>query len=435
MTAAETFAEWGLSLAIDDVPEDVRALAARHLLDGAGCAIAAARTGAAPYAGALVDGADEATVLGGNARASVPRAALANGILVHALDFDDTHAGALVHATAAVLPTAFAAGEAAGATGAEVLTAAIAGYEVVNRLGSAVTHGFHSRGFHATSVCGVFASALIASRLLGLDVREATNALGIAGSAAAGSLEFLDTGSSTKQLHPGLAAMNGIVAARLAKAGAEGPASIFEGRHGLYRSYLGVAVDPAALTEGLGRRWETACITLKPYPVCQLSHASLDALRAAGAPPAAEIGSVWFEIPSAVAAIVAGKPEPRTPYEAKFSLEYCAVALLVDGDVTIGSFEPAAMGRADVAELSRRIAWGDRPFVGPPAEAPGVCELRLRDGSVLRGEVAKSRGGPDAPLSDEEVLAKFRANGGSDALAAALLRLEHAPSISEVLRS
>ena len=433
VTAAETFAEWALSLRAGDVPAEVRAAAKRHILDGLGCAIAAARTSAVPYATALVDGTDEATVIGSGARASVPHAALANGILVHALDFDDTHAKALVHSTAAVLPTAFAVGEHAEASGADVLTAAVAGYEVVNRLGAAIPHGFHTRGFHATSVCGVFASALIASQLLGLDVRTTVDALGIAGSTAAGSLEFLSTGSSTKQLHPGLAAMNGIVAARLAKAGADGPASIFEGEHGLYRSYLGADVDPAVLTEGLGDRWETTRITIKPYPACQLSHASLDALRAAGIPSATEIEAVSFEVPRDIADIVCGKPEPRTPYEGKFSLEYSAAALVVDGDVTVRSFEPDALSRPDVLALAARVRWNERRFDGVPAEAPGLCEVRLRDGTLLRGEVAKSRGGPESPLSDDELLAKFRANGGSDTIAEAVLSLESQPSLAGVI--
>jgi 2-methylcitrate dehydratase PrpD len=435
MTAAETFAEWALTLRMTDIPRGVRAAACRHLLDGVGCAIAAVRSGAAPYAGALVDGADEATVIGSGQRASVPRAALANGILIHALDFDDTHAGALVHSTAAVLPAAFAAGEGTGASGADVLVATIAGYEVVNRLGAAVTHGFHARGFHATSVCGVFASALVAARLFDLDERATVNALGIAGSAAAGSLEFLNTGSATKQLHPGFAAMNGIVAARLAEAGADGPATIFEGAYGLYRAYLGVDVDPGALTEGLGERWETTRITIKPSPACQLSHASLDALRAAGVPSTSEIDSVAFEIPPGVSSIVSGKPAPRTPYEGKFSLEYSAAALLIDGDLTISSFEPDALARPEVLALAARIRWTERPFDGPPAEAPGICEVRLNDGTVLRGEVAKSRGGPDAPLSTDEVLAKFRANGGSGAQAEALLALDEQASITAVLRA
>lgn len=434
VTVAETFAEWALSLRPGDVPADVRAAATRHLLDGVGCAIAAVRSAAAPYASSLLDSADEATVLGTGARASVPHAALANGILVHALDFDDTHASALVHSTAAVLPAAFATGEHAGASGAEVLAAVVAGYEVVNRLGAAIPHGFHVRGFHATSVCGVFASALVSSKLAGLDARTTVHALGIAGSAAAGSLEFLRTGSSTKQMHPGLAAMNGIVAARLAAAGADGPATIFEGDHGLYRSYLGVDVEPARLTAGLGQRWETTRITIKPYPACQLSHASLDALRAAGVPSSGDVAAVTFEVPRDVAEIVCGKPAPRTPYEGKFSLEYSAAALLADGELTIGSFDPGSLARKDVLALAARIGWKDRPYDGVPAEAPGVCEVRLHDGTLLRGEVAKSRGGPGAPLSEDELLAKFRSNGGSDALAGALLSLDTQSSLAEVMR-
>jgi 2-methylcitrate dehydratase PrpD len=423
MTAAETFATWALGLRLDDVPGDVAHAASRHLLDGLGCAIAAVRTGAAPFATALAPAAG----------APVEMAAFANGVLVHALDYDDTHAGALVHATAAVLPAAFAVGEAAGSSGAEVLCAAITGYEVVIRLGAAVTHGFHARGFHATSVCGVFGAALVASRLLGLSERATVNALGIAGSAAAGSLEFLNTGSSTKQLHPGFSAMNGVAAARLAHAGAEGPDTIFEGPHGLYRSYLGVDVDPAALTEGLGRRWETTRITIKPYPACQLSHASLDALRACGAFEPADVERITFAVPDGVSTIVCGKPVPRTPYEGKFSLEYCAGALLADGDLTVASFEPEALERADVLGLAARVLWSDRPFDGAPADAPGICEVKLRDDTVMRGEVAKSRGGPDAPLSDDEVRAKFSANGGADALADDLLSLVEQPSIAQVL--
>jgi 2-methylcitrate dehydratase PrpD len=435
VTAAETFADWALKLRLEDVPSEVRHAAKRHLLDGVGCAIAAARTDAAPYATALLDDAGEATVIGTEVRASTNLAALANGILTHALDFDDTHALALVHSTAAVMPAAFAVGESTQANGAQALAAAIAGYEVVNRLGAAVTHGFHARGFHATSVCGVFASALIASRLMGLDPNQTVSALGIAGSTAAGSLEFLNTGSATKQLHPGLAAMNGILAARLAHAGAEGPNTIFEGEHGLYRSYLNTQVDPQALTDGLGDRWETTRITIKPYPACQLSHASLDALRAAGVTKTLDIDRITFEIPHGVSSIVSGKPEPRTPYEGKFSLEYCAAAMLIDGDLTIGSFEPESLIRDDVKRVAARVAWSDRSFDGAPAEAPGICEVRLRDGTLLRGEVAKSRGGPDAPLSDEELLAKFHANGGTEKQADAMLSLDAQPSITKALRA
>lgn len=419
MTATEEIVTWALGLHPGEVPSDVAHAARRHVLDGIGCAVAAVRLGAARHAieaAARLRTPHEATVIGAGDRLPAPAAALANGALIHALDFDDTHAGALVHVTAAVLPAALAVGEETVASGAEVLAAYVSGAEVVARLGAALPHAFHARGLHATSVCGVFAAALVAARLAGLGARETTNALGIAGSLASGSLEFLHTGSATKQLHPGLAGMAGITAARLAAAGADGPATILEGPYGLYRSLAARDVDPAALTEGLGARWETPRITIKPYPACQLSHASLDAIRAAGPVDPAAVEEVVFTVPPDTVPVVCEPAEPkrrpRTSYEGKFSLPYCAAALLVDGRLDVSSFDPPMLARPEVLALAARVSWTERDPGVPPAEAPGIAEVRLRDGTVLRGEVLRSRGGPEAPLDDEALLAKFHANCG-----------------------
>ena len=232
---ADELAAWGTAPV--DVPGEVRAAAARHLLDGVGTAIGGLRAGtvaAAVEVARGLGGPPEATLFGTTERIGAPAAALATGALVHALDFDDTHAGGLVHATAVVLPAAFAVGEQVGATGREVLDAAVVGYETVCRVAAAAPHGFHARGLHATMVAGVFSSALVAARLLGLDAARAVDALGIAGSQSGGLLAFLHTGASTKQLHPGFASHAGILAARLAAAGASGPANVFDGPDGLY---------------------------------------------------------------------------------------------------------------------------------------------------------------------------------------------------------
>lgn len=446
-TAAETFAGWALDLRLDDVPAEAQRAACRHLLDGIGCAIASVRLDAVPFAietAARFSAPEEATVLGDGHRAPAPIAALANGTLVHGLDFDDTHQAALVHATAAVLPAALAVGEETGATGAEVLAAAIAGYEIVIRLGAAFPHAFHARGFHATSVCGVFAAAAVAARLAGLDAAEAADAFGIAGSQAAGSLEFLQTGSSTKQLHPGLSAAAGINAARLAAAGAEGPASILEGPYGLYRSYLGEDVDPDVLTEGLGRRWEVQRITIKPYPACQLVHAPLDALATVldRIPDPDAVETMTFTVPEGSVPIVCepaeAKRAPRTPYEGKFSLAYCAAAMVHDRSITVSSFGIEQLARPAVVELAARVGSITGDHAGPPADAPGMVEVVLRDGTTLHGEVAASKGGPDTPLSDAELLAKFEANVGRDGardLADAVLALAEQPSLKPVIEA
>jgi 2-methylcitrate dehydratase PrpD len=440
VTAAHQFAEWAMSLRPEDIPADVAAAAKRHILDGIGCALAAARLKEVPYAAGIarsMGDSDEASVLGEGIRGSEPAAAFANGVLIHALDFDDTHTGALVHATAATLPAALAVGESKESSGSEVLAACVAGYELVIRLGAAVTHGFHSKGFHATSACGVFASALIAARLMRLGIVETVNALGIAGSAAAGSLEFLNTGASTKQIHPGLSGMNGVLSARLASEGASGPDSIFEGEYGLFRSYTGTEVASEALTEGLGSSWETTNITIKPYPACQLFHTNLSALESIRN----EIGdvdavqSVTFDVPSDSVPIVCepadAKLAPRTSYEGKFSLPFSAASLLIKGELGVDSFGAGRLSDPRTLEMARRVGYRTTHPEGAPADVPGRVVAQLTDGRLLEGRAEKFE------PAEEQVEAKFRSNCGgnfpADDLIKLVGRLEELDDLSELL--
>jgi 2-methylcitrate dehydratase PrpD len=308
--------------------------------------------------------------------------------------------------------------------------------EVVTRLGAAVRHGFHSHGFHATSVCGTLASALSVSRIYASSLPKTVAAMGIAGSFASGSLEFLADGSATKQLHPGWAGHAGILAARLAAAGASGPSTILEGEHGIFRSYVGKSVSADQLSDGLGSRWESQRITVKPYPACQLSHATLDAVKSAGV-KAAEVESIKADIPAESIPIVCqpveGKLTPRSAYEAKFSLPWCVAALLIDGSLGIEAFEEKRLGRPDVLELARRVTWrGYQPDVAAAA-APGSVEIRLRGGRVLNASVPTSSGAPDAPLSDQQLVGKFLLNAGPDpGLAQEILDFEHLASIRKL---
>lgn len=445
-TATERLVAWAWSLEVGDLPSDVRRAACRHTLDGLGTALAAARLDVAPYARSVaesVGGPQEASIVEGG-RCAAPLAALANGILLHALDYDDTHAESLVHATAAVLPAGLAAAEHAAASGADYIAAAVAGYEVVTRLGAAGRHIFHENGFHATSVCGVFSSTLVAARLLRLSEEAAVAALGIAGSFASGSLQFLDDGTATKQLHPGWAAHAGLMAARLAAAGASGPVRILEGTNGFFRSYARHAVDPDALVEDLGRRWETTRITLKPYPACQLSHASLDALRLVrdriGAP--SEVESITFDVPRESIRVVCEptqvKRRPRTAYEAKFSLPWCAATLLVDGKLDVESFAEDRLARPDVLRLAARIEHHAYDSAVAAADAPGRVVVRLRGGVEQRAEVPSSKGAPASPLSDDEVLEKFTRNvgevGRARDIADTVLGLDRVADIGDLTR-
>jgi len=419
-SATELFVRWAWSLRPDDIASEVRGAARRHMLDGLGAALAASRLGAAPYAlevARQLGGPAEASIIGGE-RTSAAVAALANGMLMHALDYDDTHADSLVHVTVAVVPAALAAAERGGASGARLVTAIVAGSELVTRLGSAVRHGFHARGFHATSVCGVFSSTLAAALLDGMSEEDAVSALGIAGSFASGSLQFLDDGTETKPLHPGWAAHAGIMAARLAAAGASGPRRILEGASGLFRSYAGQDVGPDAVLAGLGTRWETTRITLKPYPACQLSHATLDAVRVVREriPSVADIEAIEVDIPDESATIVcdpvASKLHPRTPYDAKFSLQWCVATLLIDGRLDVGSFTADRLDRPEVLRLAARVHHRAYRSTVAAASARGRVAARLRDGRVERAEVATSAGAPAAPLSDADRFRKLLENVG-----------------------
>jgi 2-methylcitrate dehydratase PrpD len=417
---ARELARWALGL--DEVPEPVAAAATRHLLDGFGTALGALRTGAAGPAIEVahgLGGPEQAAVLGTGDLLSAPAAALANGTLVHALDFDDTHAGGLVHATAVVLPAAFAVGQQTGASGREILTAAVAGYETVCRVAAAAPHGFHARGLHATMVAGVFSSALVSARLLGLDAERTANALGIAGSQAGGLLAFLGAGASTKQLHPGFASQSGIIAARLAAAGATGPGTVFDGPHGVFDTLSAHPADPASIVDGLGERWETTRIGIKPYAACQLSHATIGAvLDAMAREPFGpdDIASVHARVHPDSAPVVCDTSRdltrPASPYAAKFSLPWTVAALIADRALTLETFEPGSIARPEVTRLAARVRWDVTGGPGVAADAPGHVTITLTGGREVTGSVPRSEGGGDFPLSRASLLAKFAGNAG-----------------------
>lgn len=450
-TIAQGLVDWAYGLRVDEVPDEVRSAAGRHLLDGLGTAIAAGRLGLAQPAVTValgLGGPAEAAVLGTGRRVGAPAAALANGALLHALDFDDTHAGGLVHATAVVLPAALAVAEQVGASGADVLVAGVAGYETVCRIAAAVPHAFHARGLHATAVCGVFSAALVAARLMGCPPGQAVDALGIAGSQAAGLLEFLHTGSSTKQMHPGFASQAGILAARLAAAGASGPASVLEGGHGIFAALAARAVTPGAVLNRLGESWETMAITVKPYPACQLAHAGLDAghaaLRELGVDSlrADAVAEVVVDLHPDSASIVAQPPDakvqPRTPYDAKFSAQWSIAALLCDGAVTVRTYTPASIARPEVAALAARVRVRVVDTPGVAAQAPGRVLVRLADGREVRAFVPCSSGGPGRPMDDPAFLAKFAVNAGgpsaeADELARRMRGLAAEPDVRRVV--
>lgn len=441
-TAAERFAAFSSSLTVDQIPDAVVEAAKLHILDALGCGLAAHALDTAPAAReAMVEtgSTGPATAIGVRTGLPAADAALVNGVTCHALDYDDTHTGAIAHVSVAVVPAALAAGQGRGAAGADVLAAVIAGNEIVARLGMAVGSAFHARGFHPTSVCGVFGATAAAGRLQGLEVPTVTNALGIAGSMASGLLEYLADGSSTKRLHAGWAAHSGIIASRLAAYGATGPSSVVEGRFGVYRAFVERDdVDVATLTGDLGEHWETPRIAFKPYPACHYVHASLDATVQALADtpvPVEDIEEIVALTTEAGVSLVleplADKHRPRSEYEAKFSLPYSIASLLLRGHVDVATYTDDAIADPEVLALASKVSYEVKEYDTFPRALPGGVRIRTRDGRTLEAELRYQRGGPENPMSADQVRDKFRTNAGlalaaeeADALEEAIMTLE-----------
>jgi 2-methylcitrate dehydratase PrpD len=418
--AARTLSEWAARLHAEDIPAAVRDTAALRVLDTIGCALAGAREEHAPSVLALASrwgGPGLCTIWGTPLTAAPPQAALANGALAHGLDFDDTHADSVCHTSAVLVPTVLALAESERLDGRKALTALVAGYEAMIRIGMAAPGRFHERGWHATAVCGAFGAALAAGKSLGLDAGRLTAALGVAASMASGVMEFLEDGSWVKRLHPGWAAQSGIQAAALASEGFTGPATALEGRLGFYRAALGDAPDIEKHLKNLGDVWETLRSSFKLYPCCHLNHAYLDAvarLKRTEGLLAEQVEEVECLVPAGEVPIVcepvAAKLRPRTPYDAKFSLAFCVAAALCGDRVGIGAFTGESIREPRVLALAARVRYTVDPLSPYPRTFPGWVKVRLADGKVLEAREESQRGGADRPIAPDEVIAKFRDN-------------------------
>ena len=452
-TAAQKISNWTTNLRFEDIPADVLEHAKQHVLDTLGCGLAAHATGVAGEGRATMTelgGEPQATVIGLESGLPAANAAFANGMLCHGLDFDDTHSDSVSHVSAVVTPASLAAGEAVGASGRDVLTAIVAGNEVVIRVGMAASGRFHTRGFHPTAVCGIFGGTASVGKLGGLDAETTTRALGIAGSMASGIFAYLEDGTPTKPIHPAWAAHGAHLATRLAHHGAAGPQSVFEGKFGLYHSFLAAEpgeVDIDGQIADLGSRWETPRIAYKPFPVCHFMHGSLGAADQALAGRTLspdEIDSVTVTVPAAGVSLVlepAGqKCVPRSDYEGKFSLQYSVASMLVRGHVAVSDFTEEAITDPAVLAVSAKVVYETPEYPTYPQAFPGGVRVQLASGETLSADFPYQKGGPENPLSESEVSAKFRGNAelcistaSADALEEAVLNLEDQADVSAAL--
>jgi 2-methylcitrate dehydratase PrpD len=387
------------------------------------------------------------SVMGDKRRYAPTAAALINGTLAHSLDFDDTHAEGSIHSSAPIVPAALAASEMSGASGKELITAVVAGYEVQIRLSMALNPSAHyARGFHPTATCGVFGAAAAASKLLGLDTDGVRNAFGIALSQAAGSMEFLVDGAWTKRSHVGQAAQNGLICAALAAEGFLGPKEAFEGRAGLFSAYS-PSPEPERAVKDLGTRWETLRLAVKPYPSCRYSHAAIDGIVSLvgenGIDPG-DIEEMEIGLPETGWKIIGGpedKTNPQSVVDAQFSMPFCAAVAAREGGLSWDHYD-IHLGDETTRDLTRRVravvdARAEAEF---PANMSAAIRIRTRN-DTFETFVVEPKGEPGNFLNDSEFRRKFEdlsapyiGRNGTGRLADALLSLEQANTISPVMR-
>ncbi|WP_315836337.1 MmgE/PrpD family protein [Bradyrhizobium prioriisuperbiae] len=446
-----TLAAYVTNLKFGDIPQDVLARAKVLTLDFLGSAVRARReadsTGSilAMLSALSLDGSGDATVFGDSKTYTPAVAALLNGALGHSLDFDDTHADSSLHPSAPVVPAAFAVGEMVGASGREVLTAIVAGYEVCCRLGNALDPTSHyARGFHPTATAGTYGAAAAAGKLLGLSEQQLIAAFGVSGSQAAGSLQFLVNGAWNKRYQVGAAAMNGVVAATLAKQGFVGATESVEGKHGLLVGYTDHA-DANKATAGLGKVYETMKIGVKPYPSCRYTHAAIDALIA--------MRREHNLTPERIAKVEIGlhrngitltgdpdtKRHPRSIVGGQFSMFFTGALALEQG--SFGWDDYKRLGDPAIDALADRInvVQDDRLEVGRTHPFGARVSITSDDGTherLLADPSGEPVSFPDAAAMQQKFLQLARPvlNGGAEKFADAILSLERFAKVSEATR-
>jgi len=452
-TIALRLARFMSGLNLERMPESVAARARYLILDAVGIAFASGRFDFARRTLAalrsLGDGSGDSVVIGLPDRLPFRDAAIANGVLVHGLDFDDTHLGGVVHPTASLVPTILAVGARLRCSGAAALTAYVGGVEAMARLGAVAKGGFHQVGFHPTGLVGAFGCALAAGKLIGLDERQLAMAQGIVLSTASGTLEFLEDGAWNKRLHPGWAAAAGITAATLAQHGFIGASRAYEGRFGLFPSHLQERFAPDDLdlaTTGLGERWELMDVAVKPFPACHFTHACADAaiaLRRAHDIDLRAIRRIRALVPAETVKTVcepaASKRRPANAYDAQFSIPFIVATALRRGRFGLADIGDDALADRETQDLAARVDYEIDPAAEFPRFYSGELILERSDGVVLRHREARNRGSSARPLGPTEILAKFTGNccgtaaeARADRIADGLLSLHQAANIADV---
>lgn len=445
--------EFIVSTKYEDIPENVIALGKKTLLDGFGLAFAGSASGIGPiirrYIETLGCSDGKSSIIGTSVTAPSRFAALANGISIHADDYDDT--GSALHVTAPILPAAFALCELGRRNGKDLMLAFHVGVEVASKIGDAISPRHNGDGFHTTGTCGSFGSAASCAKLRGLSAQQTAYALGVAGSEASGLRD--NFGSMTKPFHAGHAAENGIVAADLAAIGWTASDDILEAPLGFFQA-AGGTFDPGAIVNRLGKPWMFASPgdLMKRFPCGTIQQAFMDEMLrliqdhkiAAKDVERVEVGGNQGNLNTLF------RHHPTTALEAKFSMEFAMSILLVEGKAGLSQFTDAVVQRADVQDMIGRVTFYVDPEFNKAASQGGnfqavlveggIIKIHMKDGTDVSGRTQPAKGSPENPMTYDEVADKFRGNAEfakwpaskAESIIEIVKSLENAPDLSRM---
>ncbi|MCE2859285.1 MAG: MmgE/PrpD family protein [Oxalobacteraceae bacterium] len=445
---SQQLAEFASNLQFSDIPEAVVRRTEDLLLDWCGSALAGkvGRPVQVIEAIAREMGPQEgrAEVLISRRTTSPLFAALVNGASSHYAEQDDVHNGSVFHPAAVVFPAALAMAQDRGCSGQDLITAAVAGYEVGIRIGEFLGRS-HYRIFHTTGTAGTVAAAVAAARLMGLSAPQMQHAMGSAGTQAAGLWEFLRDAADSKQLHTGKAAADGLLAALLAEKGFTGARQVLEGPQGMGAG-MSHDADPARLTDRLGQRWATIETSFKFHASCRHTHPAADALQQAmhtHGLKASDITEVITQVHQGAIDVLGRVIAPETVHQAKFSMGTVLGIIALHDKAGVSEFERLYRD-PEVADFRVRVKMVldeevDRAY---PERWIGKVTLHTRDGRVLHGRVDEPKGDPGNTLSRSELEQKALALadfGGAasaaemQALFATLWNMTSLPVVSRLL--
>lgn len=418
MDASTDFARLIVNTAFDNIPPDAVEGAKRDILDTLGVAVAGSGAAGISEIMELVrewGGKKQSSIIMHDQKVPAPLAALVNGTMAHALDYDEVHESSILHAGVTLIPAAFAIAESLGKVSGKIfITAIVLGIEVTCRLGVASNKNPTDAGWIYTPLYGIFGSAAAAGKLLNLDEKQVINAFGIAYSQTSGNFQAVIDGALTKRIQAGFASRGGLVSALMAQKGLTGAHGSFEGQKGLYKIYHGGDYDPKALTDGLGRRFLISDLSFKPYPSCRGTHSAIDATLALVEEhdivpdDVAEILVRTGEVDRMLCEPLEVKQRPRGSVDGQFSIPWTIATALVKGRVSIDEMNADAIKDPSIILTASKV----KPLIvkelGDERGTPPIeIEIRMKDNRVFSRKQEIPKGNPGNSMTWQDLCDKF----------------------------